>query len=72
MRKHWIYLNLTIWMIEEKRMGKHEKSLNLNDEPLPNMNTRREATMVRNVLKPDRFMKSHLPYLTELLIKLME
>ena len=47
-----------------------------NDAPPPNINTRYEDTKVQTILNPvmtrtDRFMKSPLPYLTDLLNKLM-
>ena len=56
---------------------KYQNWFTLNDEPLPTINTRSEATRVRNVLKPivtrtDRYMNSPLPYLTEVLNKLMK
>ena len=47
-----------------------------NNAPPPNINTRYEDTKVQTILNPvmtrtDRFMKSPLPYLTDLLNKLM-
>ena len=51
---------------------KYQNWFTANDDPLPTFNTRSGETKIRNALKPimtrtDRYQKSPLPYLTDLL-----